>query len=133
MPSGPVAALKLSVIERQGRGFRVFEPRVQPVLSEQPEEMYTAYAACAAPLRKKVRSKPVANATARTTLSTGIVPIKLSVEPEVTARKEVAVDVAEAKVGIEPCEAIRSLLGAGGIVSECRVEWEDRVWILAQG
>src|SRR2546430_10858880 len=118
MPSGPVPALKLSVIERQGRCFRVFEPRIQPVLSEESEEMYTAYAACAAPFRKKVRSKPVANATARTTLSTGIVPIELSVEPEITARKEVTVDVTEAKVGIEPCEAIGSLLRAGGIVSE---------------
>src|SRR2546430_17698666 len=115
MPSGPVPALKLSVIERQGRCFRVFEPRIQPVLSEESEEMYTAYAACAAPFRKKVRSKPVANATARTTLSTGIVPIELSVEPEITAREEVPVDGSEAEDGYEPCGAIRSLLGAGGV------------------
>src|SRR3989442_1641545 len=26
VPSGPIAALKLRVIQRQGRGFRIFEP-----------------------------------------------------------------------------------------------------------
>src|SRR5438552_12582859 len=103
MPSGPIAAHKLVMVEGDGGGSRVFISPIQPVLPEEFEEMHTAHAACRAPLREQIRGEPVANATVGPAPPTRIVPIELPVEPEITARQEVAVDVAEAKVGIEPC------------------------------
>src|SRR2546428_3150611 len=131
MPSGPIAAHKLVVVERDGRGSRVFESPIQPVLPEEPEEMHASDAACGAPLREKIRGEPVANATAGPALPARIIPVEFPIEPQITARQEVTVDVAKAKIGIKPPGVIGSFLRGRPDVSESPAE--DRCWILAQG
>src|SRR2546428_10067953 len=106
MPSGPIAAHKLVMVEGDGRGSRVFESPIQPVPPEEPEEMHTAHSACRAPLREKIRGEPVANATIRPALPAGIVPEEFPVEPEITAWQEIPINVAEADIGIQPREVI---------------------------
>src|SRR5437870_1768436 len=81
MPSGPIAAHELVMIERQGRGPGVFEPTIQPVLTEESEEVHTSDPARGHPSREKIRSEPVASATLDT-VPTRVVPIKLPIEPE---------------------------------------------------
>src|SRR6266480_637892 len=131
MPAGPIAARELVVIERHGRGSRVLEPRIEPLLPEEPEQVQAADAAYRASLREKVRGEPVANAGARATLATRVVPIELPVEPEIAARQEVAVDVREADIRIEPREVISTLLGVRADIAETRVKHRARIF--AQG
>src|SRR2546427_4195732 len=131
MPSGPIAAHKLVVVEGDGRGSREFESTIQPVLPEEPEEMHTAHSTGGAPLREKIRCEPMANATVGPALPARIVPIEFPVEPEIAARREIPIDVAEADIGIEPREVIGTLFRARAHIAESRDE--DRAWILAQG
>src|SRR5437899_746351 len=70
------------------------------------------------------------DAAAGTALAAGIVPVEFPIEPEVTARQEVAADVTEAEIGIEPEEVVGSLLPARAGIPESRVE--DRGRILAR-
>src|SRR5438876_866526 len=102
MPSGPVAARELVVVEGNRRGPRVFESPIQPVLPEEPEEMHTAHSTGRAPLREKIRREPVANATVGPALPARIVPIEFPVEPEIAARREIPINVAKAEIGVEP-------------------------------
>src|SRR5437763_6609873 len=94
--------------------------------------MRASHPAGTAPLRKNVRREPVAHSTAGAAFATAIVPVELPVEPEIAAWQEVAIDVSEAKIGVEPEEGVGSLFGTGGIVSKGRVEREDGAWVLAQ-
>src|SRR2546425_2786623 len=130
MPSGPVAARELVVVEGKRRGPRVFESSIQPVLPEEPEEMHTAHSARGAPLREKIGGEPVANATVGPALPARIVPIELPVESQITARQEVVGDVAKAEIGIKPRELIGSFLPGRPDIAESRTK--DRAWILAQ-
>src|SRR5207244_3636592 len=130
VPSRPVAARELVVIERDRRGPRVLEPGVEPVLAEELEQVHAPDAARGAPLGEKIRREPVTDAAARPALPTGVVPVELPVESEIAAREEVAIDVAKANFGIEPRETVGSLLGVRADVAESRVE--DRLRILAE-
>src|SRR5437762_6929779 len=133
MPSGPVAAREARVIEREPRRPRILESPIEPVLAEEAHEVRASYPARCAPLRKNVRREPVAHATAGAAFATAIVPVELPIEPKVAAWQEIAIDVAESKIGVEPEEGVGSLFRTGGIVSEGRIEREDRAWVLAQG
>src|SRR2546422_2048532 len=130
MPSGPIAAHELVMVEGDGRGSRVFESPIQPVLPEEPEEMHTAHSTGRAPLREKIRREPVANATVGPALPARIVPIELPVESQITARQEGVVEVAKAEIGIKPRELIGSFLRVRTNIPESRAK--DRGWILAQ-
>src|SRR5256712_9627263 len=130
VPSRPVAARELVVIERDRRGPRVLEPGVEPVLAEELEQVDASDSARGAPLGEKIRREPVTDAAARPALPTGVVPIELPVEPEITAREEVAIDVAETDIRVEPRETVGSLLGVRADVAESRVE--DRLRVLAE-
>src|SRR5207247_8505698 len=69
------------------------EPGVQPLLPEEPEQVHPPDAADGTPRRQEVRRQEVADAAARPALAAGVVPVELAVEPEVAARKEIAVEV----------------------------------------
>src|SRR5439155_1529535 len=130
VPARPVAARELVVIERDRRGPRVLEPGVEPVLAEELEQVDASDAARGAPLGEKIRREPVTDAAARPALPTGVVPIELPVEPEIAAREEVAIDVAETDIRVEPRETVGSLLGVRADVAESRVE--DRLRVLLE-
>src|SRR3989442_4340188 len=55
VPSRPVAARELVVIERDRRGPRVLEPGVEPVLAEELEQLDASDAARGAPLGEQIR------------------------------------------------------------------------------
>src|SRR2546427_4832943 len=96
VPSRPVAARELVVSERDRRGPRVLEPGVEPVLAEKLEQVDASDSARGAPLGEKIRREPVTDAAARPALPTAVVPLELPVEPDIAARVEVAIDVADA-------------------------------------
>src|SRR2546430_9212045 len=122
MPSGPVAARELVVVEGKRRGPRLFESTIQPVLPEEREEMHTARSARGAPLREKIGGEPVANATVGPALPARIVPIELPVESQITARQEVVVDVAKAENGIKAPEPICSVLRGRPDITDTRTK-----------
>src|SRR3989475_776221 len=128
MVDAVVSGPELVVSERDRRGPRVLEPGVEPVLAEKLEQVDASDAARGAPLGEKIRREPVTDAAARPALPTGVVPIELPVEPEIAAREEVAIDVAETDIRVEPRETVGSLLGVRADVAESRVE--DRLRVL---
>src|SRR5262245_23057272 len=65
VPPRPVALRKLVVVVRLRRGPRVLEPRLEPVLAEEPEQVNATDRANRDPLRQKIRSEEVADPTAR--------------------------------------------------------------------
>ena len=51
-----------------------------------------------------------------------IVPVVFGVEPQVAHRKEVAIEVAQAQLGVDAGEVVGALLWAAGVVAEARIE-----------
>ena len=102
MSSRPIAAQKLAVTVnvRLHGSSRVFEPAIQPVLSEEPEKMHASHHTYGVRSRDEIRSEPMANAALDTPAR--IVPIEVHVEPQITTGQEIAVDVTESEIGIDP-------------------------------
>src|SRR5262249_25938522 len=130
VPARPVSTEELAVIERLRRASRVLEAGIEPVLAEQPEKVDAADRAHGGAFRQQVRRQEVADAAARAALSARVVPVELPIEPQVTAREVIAIEIAKSKVAVDAEEVVRPFLRMlGRIVAEAWIE--ERLEVLA--